>query len=84
MQLLGVEPRYMGISPVAAIPKVLAQTGLTKDDVDVFEVRRCIKMSIASWLTFQTDKRSFRVTVRVLCRRVERSDGQSQPKVCRQ
>ena len=35
---VGVEPRYMGIAPIAAIPKVLAQTGLTKNDIDVFEV----------------------------------------------
>ncbi len=35
---IGVEPRYMGISPVAAIPKVLAQAGLNKEDIDVFEV----------------------------------------------
>ena len=36
---IGVEPRYMGIAPVAAIPKVLAMTGLFKEDVDVWEVR---------------------------------------------
>ncbi len=35
----GVEPRYMGIGPVAAIPKVLAKNGLQKEDVDVWEVR---------------------------------------------
>ena len=29
----------MGISPVAAVPKVLEQTGLNKEDVDVYEVR---------------------------------------------
>lgn len=34
----GVEPKLMGIGPVAAIPKVLAQTGLNKDSVDVWEV----------------------------------------------
>lgn len=28
----------MGIAPVAAIPKVLEQTGLAKEDVDVYEV----------------------------------------------
>lgn len=32
----------MGISPVAAIPRVLEETGLTKEDVDVFEVRACV------------------------------------------
>ena len=34
----GVEPRYMGISPIYAIPKVLEQSGLTKEDVDLYEV----------------------------------------------
>lgn len=34
----GVEPRLMGIGPVAAIPKILAQTGLNKESVDVWEV----------------------------------------------
>ena len=36
----GVEPRYMGISPAIAIPKVLAKTGLSKEDIDVWEVSR--------------------------------------------
>ena len=37
--VVGVEPRHMGIAPIYAIPKVLAQTGLVKQDVDVYEVR---------------------------------------------
>ena len=36
---VGVEPRYMGISPAVAIPKVLAHTGLKKEDIDIWEVR---------------------------------------------
>jgi acetyl-CoA acyltransferase 1 len=28
----------MGIGPIAAIPKVLAQVGISKEDVDVYEV----------------------------------------------
>ncbi|KAI6007371.1 hypothetical protein EDD15DRAFT_2210795 [Pisolithus albus] len=28
----------MGIGPIVAIPKVLAQMGLSKEDVDVYEV----------------------------------------------
>lgn len=28
----------MGIGPIAAIPKVLSQHGLSKEDVDVYEV----------------------------------------------
>jgi acetyl-CoA acyltransferase 1 len=37
--VVGVEPRHMGIAPIYAIPKVLAQTGLDKQDIDVYEVR---------------------------------------------
>lgn len=35
---IGVEPRYMGISPIFAIPKLLERLGLSKEDIDVFEV----------------------------------------------
>ena len=34
----GVEPDYMGIGPVVAIPKALEKAGLTKDDIDLFEL----------------------------------------------
>ena len=34
----GVDPRIMGIGPVAAIPKALAQAGLKKDDIDLIEL----------------------------------------------
>lgn len=34
----GVHPRIMGIGPVAAIPKVLAQTGLQLSDIDLIEL----------------------------------------------
>ncbi|CAJ2505073.1 Uu.00g124670.m01.CDS01 [Anthostomella pinea] len=34
----GVKPLLMGIGPWKAIPKVFEQTGLTKDDVDIFEI----------------------------------------------
>jgi acetyl-CoA acyltransferase len=34
----GVAPEIMGIGPVAAIPKVLAQTGLSLGDIDLFEL----------------------------------------------
>jgi acetyl-CoA acyltransferase len=34
----GVEPRIMGIGPVAAIPKVLKQTGMTIDQIDLIEL----------------------------------------------
>lgn len=44
--VVGCPPRVMGIGPVYAIPKVLSMTGLTKTDVDLFEV--CI-FCINSW-----------------------------------
>jgi acetyl-CoA acyltransferase len=34
----GVEPRIMGIGPVAAIPKVLKQSGMTLADIDLIEL----------------------------------------------
>ncbi|KAL1953560.1 hypothetical protein VTO42DRAFT_2587 [Malbranchea cinnamomea] len=36
--VVGLEPRIMGIGPSYAIPKILAQVGLSQDDVDVFEI----------------------------------------------
>ncbi|OBZ65319.1 3-ketoacyl-CoA thiolase, peroxisomal [Grifola frondosa] len=35
---VGVPPRIMGVGPAYAIPKVLEQTGLSKDDVDFYEI----------------------------------------------
>jgi acetyl-CoA acyltransferase len=34
----GVPPRIMGIGPVVAIPKALEKAGLTKKDIDLFEL----------------------------------------------
>lgn len=35
---MGVEPRIMGIGPVAAVPKALKQGGLSKDDIKLIEL----------------------------------------------
>ena len=35
---VGVEPRIMGIGPVAAIPKALKMAGLKQDDIDLIEL----------------------------------------------
>jgi acetyl-CoA acyltransferase len=35
---VGVEPRIMGIGPVAAIPQALKQAGLTLNDIDMIEL----------------------------------------------
>ncbi|KAH7915796.1 3-ketoacyl-CoA thiolase [Hygrophoropsis aurantiaca] len=45
--VVGVEPRYMGIGPVAAIPKVLAQYGLSKEDIDVYEINEAFASQFA-------------------------------------
>ena len=34
----GVDPAYMGIGPIAAVPKVLARTGMSIDQMDVIEL----------------------------------------------
>jgi acetyl-CoA acyltransferase len=34
----GVEPRIMGMGPVAAVPKALKQAGLKQDDIDLIEL----------------------------------------------
>jgi acetyl-CoA acyltransferase 1 len=36
--VVGVPPRIMGVGPAYAIPKVLEKTGLSRDDVDFFEI----------------------------------------------
>ncbi|KAI0271419.1 thiolase [Gloeopeniophorella convolvens] len=36
--VVGLAPRIMGIGPSLAIPKVLEKVGITKEDVDLFEV----------------------------------------------
>lgn len=38
---VGCPPRIMGVGPLYAIPKVLGMVGLTKDDVDLYEVGEC-------------------------------------------
>ncbi|MCA9524479.1 MAG: thiolase family protein, partial [Myxococcales bacterium] len=37
-QVAGVPPEIMGIGPAEAIPKLLAKTGVSLDQVDLFEV----------------------------------------------
>ena len=52
MGIAGVDPRYMGLGPVYAVPKALEMAGLTIDDIDVIELNEafaaqalgCIKM----------------------------------------
>jgi acetyl-CoA acyltransferase 1 len=36
--VVGVPPRIMGVGPAYAIPKILERTGLSKEDVDFYEI----------------------------------------------
>ena len=36
--VVGVTPKYMGIGPAVVIPKLLERAGLTKDQVDLWEI----------------------------------------------
>ncbi|EIN13707.1 putative 3-ketoacyl-CoA thiolase B [Punctularia strigosozonata HHB-11173 SS5] len=45
--VVGVEPRVMGISPIAAVSKILDDTGLRKEDVDVWEINEAFASQFA-------------------------------------
>jgi acetyl-CoA acyltransferase len=36
--VVGVEPRIMGVGPIDAIPKAIAQAGLTSNDISLYEL----------------------------------------------
>lgn len=48
--VVGLEPRIMGIGPSIAIPKLLGKLGISKDEVDIFEINEAFAsmVSIAS------------------------------------
>jgi acetyl-CoA acyltransferase len=45
----GVEPELMGMGPVPATEKALAQTGLTIDDIDAFELNEPFAVQVLTW-----------------------------------
>jgi acetyl-CoA acyltransferase len=45
----GVEPELMGLGPVPATRKALAQAGLSLDDVDLFEVNEPFAVQVLTW-----------------------------------
>ncbi len=45
----GVEPELMGIGPVPATQKVLAQTGLSLDEIGLFELNEPFAVQVLSW-----------------------------------
>nr|WP_217909852.1 acetyl-CoA C-acyltransferase [Pseudenhygromyxa sp. WMMC2535] len=55
----GVAPELMGIGPVEAIPKVLAQCGLELGDIDLFELNEAFaaqSLAVVKTLGLDTDK----------------------------
>jgi acetyl-CoA acyltransferase len=45
----GVEPELMGLGPVPATKRVLEQTGLSLDDVGLFELNEPFAVQVLSW-----------------------------------
>lgn len=53
----GVEPRIMGIGPVAAVPKALKQAGLKQEDLDIIELNEAFAaQSLAVIRTLNIDR----------------------------
>jgi acetyl-CoA C-acetyltransferase len=55
----GVEPGVMGIGPVSAVRKVFGRSGLTADDMDVFEVNEAFAaqlLAVRRELNFPPEK----------------------------
>jgi acetyl-CoA acyltransferase len=58
----GVDPRLMGIGPIAAIPKALKLANLKQDDIDLFELNEAFAaQSLAVVKTLQIDKTKLNV-----------------------
>ena len=62
----GVPPRIMGVGPLYAIPMALEMAGLTKDEVDLYEVRSGILASGRLVPDNVVDQRGVRVAICVL------------------
>jgi acetyl-CoA acyltransferase len=45
----GVEPELMGIGPIPATDRVLAQAGLTIDEIDLFELNEPFAVQVLTW-----------------------------------
>lgn len=45
----GVEPHLMGIGPVPATKRVLAQAGVTLDEIDLFELNEPFAVQVLTW-----------------------------------
>ena len=55
----GVPPEVMGIGPIVAVPKALELAGLTKDDIDIWELNEAFasqSLEVIRHLDLDTDK----------------------------
>lgn len=55
----GVDPLYMGIGPIAAVPKAVKQAGLNLDQIDLIELNEAFatqSLAVARELEFDFDK----------------------------
>ncbi|ARS36627.1 thiolase family protein [Pontibacter actiniarum] len=55
----GVDPRIMGMGPIAAVPKALKQAGLTLNDIDLIEMNEAFaaqSIAVMRELDFNPDK----------------------------
>lgn len=50
--VVGVPPDIMGVGPLYAIPRVLSNTGMTKDQIDIYEINE----AFASQATYCIDQ----------------------------
>ena len=56
--VVGLEPRIMGMGPVGAIPKAIAQAGLTMNDINLFELNEAFasqSLAVIEELKLNTD-----------------------------
>jgi acetyl-CoA acyltransferase 1 len=49
---VGLEPRIMGIGPSFAIPKILEKTGVSKEEVDLFEINEAFASMVTGRHSF--------------------------------
>ncbi len=57
--VVGVDPEYMGIGPILAVPKVLQKNGLSLNDIDVFELNEAFasqSLAVIRTLSLDPDK----------------------------
>lgn len=58
-QVVGLEPRIMGVGPLTAIPAVLKHAGLKQDDIDLFELNEAFasqSLAVIKGLGLDTNK----------------------------